>query len=208
MGRLSKIKWCLIGCLIIVLVFVATSVFVPYRLTEAATWVANKDFAGELRELVRGGETQPDGLVEMTVEGIVVSQIDFQPVAVLKQKDEELYLPIWIGFAEANAISVSLEEVKVPRPLTPDLLCDIIDRMGARVDYIVIRDIKDHIFYANIILQASWRQQEIDARPSDAIAIALRVKSPIYATKAVLEEAGVPLYHEAEKYTLMPLEQL
>ena len=201
MERLSKAKWCLLGCLIIVLVFLAASVFVPNRLTEAARWMASKDFAGELRELVRKGETQPDRLVEMTVESIVVSQISYQPVVILKQKDGELYVPIWIGLTEATAISVSLEEVEMPRPLTPDLLCRIIDIMGASIDYVVIQDIKDHTFYANIILQADWRQLEIDARPSDAIAIALRVKSPIYVTKAVLEKAGVPLYHEAEKYT-------
>ena len=143
MERMSKAKWCLLGCLIIVLVFVATSVFVPDRLTEAARWVANRDVAGELRELIRKGETQPNELVEMTVEAVGISQISYQPVVILKQKDGELYLPIRIGLTEANAISVSLEGVELPRPLTPDLLCHIIDRMGARVDYIVIKDIKD-----------------------------------------------------------------
>ncbi len=201
MGRLSRAKWCLSGCLIIVIMFVAASVLVPSGLTNVVGWVANKDFTGELRGPVGKGKTQPDGLVEMTVESILISKINHQPVVILKQKDGELYLPIWIGLTEANAISVSLEGVKMPRPLTPDLLCHIIDRMGASIDYIVIEDIKDHTFYANIILQASWRQLEIDARPSDAIAVALRVKSPIYVTRMVLEEAGVPFYHEAEEYT-------
>ena len=207
MGRLSKAKWCLLGCLIIVLVFVAASVFIPNGLTNAAGWVASKDFAGELRELVTKGKTQPDGLIEMTVESILVSEISYQPVVILKQKDKELYLPIWIGLTEANAISVALDKVEMPRPLTPDLLCHIIDKMGASIDYVVIRDIKDNTFYANIVLQANWRQLEIDARPSDAIAIALRIKSPIYVTEAVLENASVPLYHEAEKYTARHLEQ-
>jgi len=96
---------------------------------------------------------------------------------------------------------VTLEEVKLPRPLTPDLLCYIVDKMGASIDYIVIKDIKDNTFYANIILRDDWRQQEIDARPSDAIAIALRVQSPIYVTRAVLDKAGVSLYEKSEKYT-------
>ena len=207
MERLGKVKWCLLGCLIIMLVFMAASVFIPDRLTEAVRWMAQKDSANELRELVKKDETRLDSLVEMIVDSIGISEINHQPVVVLKQKEEEIYLPIWIGFAEATAISVALEEVKVPRPLTPDLLCYVIDRTGASIDYVVIEDIKDNTYYANIILQVSWRQQEIDARPSDAIAIALRVKSPIYVTKAVLEKAGVPLYHEAEKYTAMCLEQ-
>ncbi|MBA7687806.1 hypothetical protein ES703_96279 [subsurface metagenome] len=201
MGRLSKTKWCLLGCLIIILAFAAASIFIPHGLTGAVGWVAQKDFAGELRGLVSKGETGPDGLVEMIVEGVVVSEIDYQPVVVLRQKDEELYLPIWIGLAEANAIVVTLEEVKLPRPLTPDLLCYIVDKMGASIDYIVIKDIKDNTFYANIILRDDWRQQEIDARPSDAIAIALRVQSPIYVTRAVLDKAGVSLYEKSEKYT-------
>jgi bifunctional DNase/RNase len=205
MERLSRIKGYSIGCLIIILAFVALSVLIPDRLNETVTWVAQKDFAGEIREVVRQGETRPDGLVEMTVDRIVVSEVSYQPVIILKQQDGELYLPIWIGLTEANAIAVSLEEIKVPRPLTPDLLCYIIDRMGASVDYIVINDIKDNTFYANIVLQANWRQLEIDARPSDAIAMALRVKSPIYATEAVLEKAGLPLYEEPEKYTASDL---
>ena len=201
MGRLSKAKWCLLGCLIIILVFVAASIFIPHGLTGAVGCVAQKGFAGDLRGLVKENEARPDGLVEMTVQGVVVSEIDYQPVVVLKQKGEELYLPIWIGLVEANAIGVVLEEIEMPRPLTPDLICHIIDRTGASIDYIIIKDIKDNTFYANIILRDGWRQQEIDARPSDAIAIALRVQSPIYVTRAVLDKAGVALYEESEKYS-------
>ena len=201
MGSLSRTKWCLLGCLIIILITVAASIFIPRGLTGAVGWVAQKDFAGALRGLVSKGKTGQDGLVEMVVEDVVVSQIDYQPVVILKQKDEELYLPIWIGLAEANAIAVTLEEFEMPRPLTPDLLCDIVDKMGARIDYIVIKDIKDDTFYANIILRADWRQQEMDARPSDAIAIALRVQSPIYVTRAVLDRAGVSLYEKSGEYT-------
>jgi len=207
MGRMSKAKWCLLGCLIIVLVLVSTSVFVPNSITNAVKWVADNDFAGKLRALAKQEEIQEDRLIEMIVDSIGVSKIDYQPVVILKQKGGQLYLPIWIGLAEANAVSVVLEGVKMPRPLTPDLLCSVIDRMGASVDYIVVNDLRNHTFYANVTLQANWRQIEIDARPSDAIAIAIRVRAPIYVTKAVLEKAGVLPDHEADKYTAMPVEK-
>ena len=189
MGRLSRTKWCLLGCLIILLVFAVATVFVPDSLTGAVTWLANKNSAIEARESLRTGETLPDNLIEMTVENIVLSQLTSRPAVILKQKDGEIYLPIVIGITEATAITVSLENVQLPRPLTPDLLCDVIYRMGSSVDYVVIRDIKDEIFYANILLENDWRQQEIDARPSDAIALAVRFGAPIYVSEQVLEEA-------------------
>ena len=207
MGMFSKAKWCLFGCLIILLVLVTTSVFVPDSLTNAVKWVANNDSASKLRALTKQEEIQEDKLVEMIVESVGISQIDYQPVVILKQKGKEIYLPIWIGPAEANAISVILEGVEMPRPLTPDLLCSIIDKMGASVNYIVVSDLRDRTFYASVILQANWMRMEIDARPSDAIAIALRVGAPIYTVKAVLDEAGVPLGDEAYKYTTMHVEK-
>ncbi|GAI45688.1 unnamed protein product, partial [marine sediment metagenome] len=150
MRRLSKVKWCLLGCLIVVLVLVASSVFVPNRLTDAVKWLADNDFAGKLRALTEQEEVREDRLVEMVVETIGVSKTDYHPVVILKEKSGESYLPIWIGLLEANAISVVLEGTEVPRPLTPDLLCSTIDRMGASVDYIVINDLKNATFYANI----------------------------------------------------------
>ena len=207
MGRLNKAKWCLLGCLIVVLVLVVGSIFVPSRLTSTVKWVANNDFAGKLRAFTKQEEVQEDKLIEMVVETIGVSKIDYQPVVILKEKGGELYLPIWIGLLEANAISVVLEGVEMPRPLTPDLLCSIIDRIGASVDYIVVNDLQNHTFYASIILSANWMQMEIDARPSDAIAIALRVKAPIYVAKVVLEKAGVPADHETGTYATISVEK-
>jgi bifunctional DNase/RNase len=96
-----------------------------------------------------------------------------------------------------------LQGLEVPRPLTPDLLCTIIDRTGANVDYIVINCLENNIFYASIIFNINWTQMEIDARPSDAIAIALRVRAPIYATKEVLKQEGLPLDQETDKYINM-----
>ena len=123
MGRLSKMKWCLLGCLIMLLLLVAGSVFVPYSLTNAVKQVAENGFAYKLRVLSEQESAKKDTLVEMVVESVGVSKIAYQPVVILKQKGSELYLPIWIGPAEANAIAVMLDGVEVPRPLTPDLLC-------------------------------------------------------------------------------------
>lgn len=191
MGRLSKAKWCLAGGLIAVIVLAGVSVFIPGKLTSGVKWVANNDFVSRLRTPTGQETLQERQLVEMIVETVGVSRIDYQSVAILKEKGGELYLPVWIGFLEANAISVILEGAEVPRPLTADLLCSIIERMGAKVDYIVITDLRDHTFYARIILKTDWQRMEIDARPSDAIAVALRVKAPIYVEKTVLEQAGI-----------------
>ena len=191
MGRLSKAKWCLLGCLIVFTVLVVGSVFVPDRLANAVKRVANNDFAGKLRALPKQEGYRGDSRVEMVVETVGVSKVGYQPVVILREKGGDRRLPIWIGLLEANAISVTLEQVAVPRPLTPDLLCTTINRIGASVDYIVINDLQDHTFYASITLKANWTQLGIDARPSDAIAVALRTGAPIYVEKAVLDKAGI-----------------
>ena len=206
MGRLSRAKWCVLGCLAVVLVLVAGSVFVPGSLTNTVKWFADNDFAYRLRTLWEREVVQEDTVIEMAVESIRVSKTDYQPVVILKEKGGELHLPIWIGLLEANAISVILDGVKVPRPLTPDLLYSILDGMGASVDYIVITDIKDNIFYANISVKANWTRIEIDARPSDAIAIALRTKAPIYVEKSVLDKAGIQPEHQEDRFTAMHVE--
>jgi bifunctional DNase/RNase len=198
--KLSRVKWCLLGCLITIFVLVVCSVLIPSGLGDAVRWLGDNDFANQLRAIGKHEASLKDGLVEMVVDNVGISQITDQPVVILKQKGGDTYLPLLIGFTEVNAIAVLLEGVEVPRPLTPDLICSIMDKMGAKVDYIVINDLKDDIFYANIVLNANWMKLKIDSRPSDAIAIALRVKAPIYVTKAVLEEAGVSPGSEPEKY--------
>jgi len=201
MGKLSKAKWCLLGGLIVVLVFIAGSVFVPGSLTNAVKWVANTDFASKIRAPSEQPTNQGYEMVEVVVDSVGISKINYQPVVILKEKGGELRLPIWIGFAEADAISMVLEGVKVPRPLTHDLLGSIINGTGTNLDYIVINDLQNDVFYASFMLNANWTQMEIDARPSDAIAIALRVRAPIYVTTAVLEKAGVPPELETAEYT-------
>jgi bifunctional DNase/RNase len=196
MGRLSKVKWCLVGCLVVVVVLMVGSVFMPNLLAGMVQSVADSDFAGRLRGTTLQDVYQENAITEMVVDTIGVSKIDFQPVVILKEEHGELYLPIWIGQPEANAISVVLEGIDVPRPLTSDLVCTIVDRIGAKVEYVVISDIQDNTFYAKIALLTNWIPTEIDARPSNAIAIALRANAPVYTTKAVLEKAGVTLEQE------------
>ena len=130
-------------------------------------------------------------MVEMTIESIRVSLLNYQRVVILKEKDTERYLPIWIGPAEADAIAVKLQDVTVPRPLTHDLLRNVIGTLGASVNSIVVNDLLNDTFYAKIILDIDGQQLEVDSRPSDALALAVRVKVPIYAEEAVLDKAGI-----------------
>jgi bifunctional DNase/RNase len=134
----------------------------------------------------------------MTIESIRVSLMNYQRVVILKEKAADRYLPIWIGPAEADAIAVRLQEVSVARPLTHDLLRSVIDALGAQVNCIVVNDLSNDTFYARIILDVDGKSLEIDSRPSDAIALAVRVQVPIYAEESVLEKAGVVLDKEGE----------
>ncbi|MDO8615133.1 MAG: bifunctional nuclease family protein [Dehalococcoidia bacterium] len=137
-------------------------------------------------------------MVEMTIESIRVSLMNYQRVVILKEKDSDRYLPIWIGPAEADAIAVRLQEVAVARPLTHDLLRSIIDTLGASVEYVLVNDLANDTFFARIMLQIDGRSLEIDSRPSDAIALAVRAQVPIFADEAVLEKAGVKLDEEGQ----------
>lgn len=136
---------------------------------------------------------------EVVIESIRVSLMNYQRVVVLKDKGSDRYLPIWIGPAEADAIAVQLQEVSVARPLTHDLLKAVIGALGAKVNAIVVNDLANDTFYARIILDVDGRRLEIDSRPSDAIALAVRVKVPIYVEEAVLDRAGIYLDQETGK---------
>lgn len=138
-------------------------------------------------------------MVELTIESIRVSLMNYQRVVVLKEKDSDRFLPIWIGPAEADSIAVQLQEVAVARPLTHDLLKSIIGSLNARVESVVVNDLANDTFYARIVLEANGQQLEIDSRPSDAIALAVRANVPIYAEESVLERAGIYLDREMPK---------
>jgi bifunctional DNase/RNase len=138
-------------------------------------------------------------MIEMSIDSIRVSLMNYQRVVILKEKSTERYLPIWIGPAEADAIAVKLQGVSVPRPLTHDLLSSVIEALGATIDSIIVSDLKNDTFYAKIVLTVDGGQMEIDSRPSDALALAVRVGAPIYAEEVVLDKAGILLDKETGK---------
>lgn len=138
-------------------------------------------------------------MIEMIVDSIRVSMMNYQRVVILKEKVTDRYLPIWIGANEADAIAIKLQGVSVPRPLTHDLLNSVVDALGATVNSIVVTDLKNDTFFAKIILNIDGKQMEIDSRPSDAIALAVRVEAPIYAEEGVLDKAGIMLDKETGK---------
>ena len=138
-------------------------------------------------------------MIEMTIDSIRVSMMNYQRVVILREKMAERYLPIWIGPAEADAIAVKLQDVTVPRPLTHDLLCSLIDNLGATVNSIIVNELKNDTFYAKIILNVDGGLMEVDSRPSDALALAVRVEVPIYVEEAVLDKAGILLDQETGK---------
>ena len=135
---------------------------------------------------------------ELSIESIRLSLMNYQRVVILREKDADRYLPIWIGPAEADAIAVRLQDVSVARPLTHDLLRNMIETLGARVAYILVSDLSNDTFFARIVLDVNGETVEIDSRPSDAIALAVRVDVPIYADEGVLDRAGVLLDEEVK----------
>jgi bifunctional DNase/RNase len=137
-------------------------------------------------------------MIEMSVEFVRVSMQNYNRVVILKEKEAERYLLIWIGPSEAEAIAMRLGDVQPPRPQTHDLLRNIIDSLGANVSHVLVNDLNNDTFYARIVLEADGRTVEVDSRTSDAIALAVRAQVPIYAEESVLERAGILLDREQE----------
>lgn len=119
-------------------------------------------------------------------------------VVMLKDVDSDRYLPIWIGPAEADAITVELQNVAVARPITHDLLKSVITTLGGDVEHIIINDLRDDIFYAKIVVKQDGKTLEIDSRPSDAIALAVRVKVPIYVADKVMLDTSITQDEEVD----------
>ncbi len=138
-------------------------------------------------------------MIEVFVESIRVNMANYKRVVMLKEKQDGRYLPIWIGHFEADAIAIPLQNVQVSRPLTHDLLRSVISALGAKVLSIVINDLADETFFAKLVLDADGRHLEIDSRPSDAIALAVRLGVPIYVAESVLDQAGMKLDTEGEE---------
>ena len=128
-------------------------------------------------------------LVAMTIKGLMLDPVSNSPIVVLKDDEEKVFLPIWVGVFEANAIALQLENIGTPRPMTHDLLRNVIEKIEGKVDRIVISELRDSTFFARIDMSMGGRSVEIDARPSDAIALALRTEAPIFVAQAVLDQA-------------------
>lgn len=132
-------------------------------------------------------------MVHVAVDRVGIDPETQQAVVLLKDKEGKRVLPIWIGPAEASAIALSLQGISPPRPLTCDLLKDVLDLFEARMVAAVVTELKNETFYANVVLDTGLRKVEIDSRPSDAIALALRTGAPVYVEEEVLARAGVPI---------------
>jgi len=129
--------------------------------------------------------------VRMRIKGLMIDPVSNMPIIILKDPEGESVLPIWVGIFEANAIATQLEKVTSPRPMTHDLLRNVIEGLKARVDRVVITELKDNTFFALIHLERNGERLAIDARPSDAMALALRAEVPIFVEEAVLERSSV-----------------
>ena len=128
-------------------------------------------------------------MVEMKVEGLTLDPLTNMPIIILKDLLSDKALPIWVGYFEANAIALEIEKINTPRPMTHDLLRSMISSLHAKVKHIVINDLKDNTFFAVISVIQNGSDMTIDSRPSDAIALALRTKSPIFVEDKVIEAA-------------------
>ena len=127
--------------------------------------------------------------IEMNIKGLMVDPVTNMPIVILRDKDGQKVLPIWVGIFEANAIALQIENISTPRPMTHDLLRNVIQDLKASVEKVVVCDLQDNTFYALIYLGLHGDTLAIDARPSDAIALALRTRAPIFVEETVIDNA-------------------
>jgi hypothetical protein len=127
--------------------------------------------------------------VEMKVRGLALDPVSNMPIIILRDEEEKRSLPIWVGLFEANAIALELEKISTPRPMTHDLIKNILESVEAKVEKIVVNDLRDNTFFALIHLRLGDEEITVDSRPSDAIALALRVGAPIFVDEDVVRRA-------------------
>lgn len=148
---------------------------------------------------VSRSETGPAAYFEVEIRGLILDPVSNTPIVILKKPEENLFLPIWIGVFEANAIALQLEGVQTPRPMTHDLLRSVVDALGAKVPGVVVHSLIENTFHATVLIRtANGSQVEVDARPSDAIALALRCGATIRVADAVFEQAHAVGLNEGE----------
>jgi bifunctional DNase/RNase len=141
-------------------------------------------------------------MIEVIIDSIRVSLMSQHRIVVLKDSDTDRYLPIWIGPCEADAITTELQELPPQRPLTHDLLKNMIRELGGSVVHILINDLRNDVYYARVVVDVDGKRMEIDARPSDAIALAVRVKAPIFVDDAVMNKAAIEPDEDVEAEAL------
>ena len=148
--------------------------------------------------------------IKMVVAAVIVDPVTQTPAVILKEEGGERFLPIWIGFNEANAIMMKLENIEFERPLTHDLMKNVLETIGAKLKKIVVSDLKNSTYYATLYVEQGGREYEIDSRPSDAIALALRFGCDIYVDEIVLDKTrssdflkGVPVQEGERKAEVM-----
>ena len=130
-------------------------------------------------------------MIEVVIDSIRVSLMSQQRIVILREQNAERYLPIWIGVYEAEAITIALQEVEVARPLTHDLLNSVFNQLGARIQRVEVVSLRDETFYGNIVVEKDGQTLNIDSRPSDALAIAVRARVPVLVARSVMDSAGI-----------------
>ena len=134
----------------------------------------------------------------MQIYGVSFDMVGKQPIGLLKTVDGNRFLPIWIGHPEAAAILMKLQGAQTPRPMTHDLLNDLLEQLEAKCERVSVTELRDNTFYASITISVNGSEIEIDSRPSDAIALAVRCQAPIFAAEEVIEESSIEFEHEVE----------
>ncbi len=135
---------------------------------------------------------------QMQIYGVSFDMVGKQPIVLLKTVDGNRFLPIWIGHPEAAAILMKLQGAQTPRPMTHDLLNDMLENLEAKCERVSVTELRDNTFYASITISVNGAEVEIDSRPSDAIALAVRCQAPIFAAEEVIEESSIEFEHEVE----------
>jgi uncharacterized protein len=136
---------------------------------------------------------------EMVIYGVSFDMVGKQPIVLLKTVDSNKFLPIWIGHPEAAAILMKLQGATTPRPMTHDLLCDMLGELEVKCTQVSVTELRDNTFFASITLQVAGRDVEIDSRPSDALAIAVRSGAPIFAAEEVIAESAIEFEQNEEE---------
>jgi hypothetical protein len=135
---------------------------------------------------------------QMQIYGVSFDMVGKQPIVLLKTVDGNRFLPIWIGHPEAAAILMKLQGAQTPRPMTHDLLNDLLEQLEAKCERVSVTELRDNTFYASITISVNGSEIEVDSRPSDAIALAVRCQAPIFAADDVIEESSIEFEHEVE----------